>query len=372
MLNTIITFTPIYVCSIISILLALSLCSRWDRPRYRLLVFMITATFLYIGHFVFLNHITWAYPVFDTLYCYSNLAVFPLFLIYIESLVLKSPNRKHEIMYLVPAIICGVSIGLVYIILDAKEAIEYIDDIHLIIRIIFTLEIPIVLALGWRYITNYNQMVRNSYSNTEDKELSSIKPLLISFVAASLISFIMNFMQRDYFTGSLWMLAIPAFTFSTLFLLFGFVGLTQHYTVNNLEEGIDITEEPAIEQLTPDAEDRLASEIRRLMNEKKLFLQPNLKINDLAMMLNSNRNYIYHAINGKIGLSFSDYINQKRIEHAIYLIEHNPNMLLTDVANKSGFSSPSSFYRNFKTIAGCSPSDYQKKQDANNHCQHPA
>jgi AraC-like DNA-binding protein len=116
----------------------------------------------------------------------------------------------------------------------------------------------------------------------------------------------------------------------------------------------------------------MAAEIRKLMDEKRLFLQPNLKINDLAMMLNTNRNYIYNAINGEIGFSFSDYINQKRIEHAINLIDHNPNMLLTDVATKSGFSSASSFYRNFKTITGCSPSDYQKKQDANNHCQHPA
>ena len=159
-------------------------------------------------------------------------------------------------------------------------------------------------------------------------------------------------------------------------LLFGFVGLTQNIYTREIMEENAIMEKKEPEQdvipLTPEKEQIMAAEIRRLMDEERIFLHPNLKINDLAMMLNTNRNYIYHAINGIIGLSFSDFINQKRIEHAINLIDNNPNILLTDVATKSGFSSPSSFYRNFRAIAGCSPSDYQKKQDANNHCQHPA
>lgn len=386
MLYTIITSTPIYVCSILSILLILSLCTRWDRPRYRLLLFMVTATALYAGHFVFFNRMTSAIPISDTLYCYSNPAVFPLFLIYIESLVLKNPNRKHEILYLVPALFCGISAGLLYAMMGEEETNEFIGYhiygkqysgltgpalwlaiIHIIVKVIFTLEIPVILVMGWRYITNYNKMVRNSYSNTEDKVLSLIKPLLIAFVSASVISFISNFIGREYFSESVWLLAIPTFAFSALILLFGFVGLTQHYSINNLEEELDITDinsESAIE-LTQDAEDNLTKEIRRLMDEKQLFLQSNLKINDLALMLNTNRNYIYHAINGKIGVSFSDYINQKRIDYAVSLIESHPTMHLTEVAHKSGFSSPSSFYRNFKAIMGCSPSDYQKRRDAN-------
>ena len=105
----------------------------------------------------------------------------------------------------------------------------------------------------------------------------------------------------------------------------------------------------------------MAAEIRKLMDEKRLFLQPNLKINDLANMLNTNRNYIYNAINQGIGLSFAEYINKKRIEYAVQLIDQDREILLTDVAHKSGFSSPSAFYRNFKLYMDCSPSDYQKR-----------
>ena len=97
------------------------------------------------------------------------------------------------------------------------------------------------------------------------------------------------------------------------------------------------------------------------MDEKRLFLQPNLKINDLANMLNTNRNYIYNAINRGIGLSFAEYINKKRIEYAVQLIDQDREILLTDVAHQSGFSSPSAFYRNFKLYMDCTPSDYQKR-----------
>ena len=395
MLSTIITSAPIYVCSILSILLGLSLTIKWDRARFRLLLFMITATMFYICHFAFYHRSVSLVPITDTLYCFCYPAIFPFILIYIEGLVQKEPDYKRGLLYLLPAFACGISVGLVYATISKEDYSKFIDYhfyaqnyasltgsawwlviIHRAARIIYTLEIPFVLYFGWKYINEYNRMVENYYSNTEDKVVTFIKPLMIAFVAASTVSFFSNFANRNYFTESIWLLVIPALLFSSMILLFGFVGLTQNTYTRKIVEESALTEEEEPEQeiipLTPEKEHIMAAEIRKLMDEKHLFLQPNLKINDLASMLNTNRNYIYHAINGEIGLSFSDYINQKRIEHAINLIDHNPNMLLTDVATKSGFSSASSFYRNFKTIAGCSPSDYQKKQDANNHCQHPA
>ena len=84
-----------------------------------------------------------------------------------------------------------------------------------------------------------------------------------------------------------------------------------------------------------------------------------MKLEDLAKHLNTNRAYIYNVINTDMGMSFSEYINRKRIEHATRLIEQNPNLLLADIATMSGFSSISAFYRNFKLYKHCSPSEYQ-------------
>ena len=380
MLSTIISSTPIYVCSILSIQLALSLSVKWDRARFRLLLFMITATMLYIGHFAFYNRTESVAPVTDTLYCFSNPAIFPLILIYIEALVQKKPNYKRELLYLLPAFVCSVSAGFIYATISEESLEDFMNYhfyyqnynsltgaawwlviIHRAARVIFTLEIPFVLYFGWKYINEYNKMVENYYSNTEDKVVTFIKPLMIAFVATSIASFISNFVSRNYFTESIWLLAIPSLSFSALLLFTGFVGLTQNTYTREVVEETEEEPEQDIIPLTPEKEDIMASEIRRLMDEKRLFLQPNLKINDLANMLNTNRNYIYNAINRGIGLSFAEYINKKRIEYAVQLIDQDREILLTDVAHQSGFSSPSAFYRNFKLYMDCTPSDYQKR-----------
>ena len=380
MLSTIISSTPIYVCSIFSIQLALSLSVKWDRARFRLLLFMITATMLYIGHFAFYNRTESVAPVTDTLYCFSYPAIFPLILIYIEALVQKKPNYKRELLYLLPAFVCSVSAGFIYATISEESLEDFMNYhfyyqnynsltgaawwlviIHRAARVIFTLEIPFVLYFGWKYINEYNKMVENYYSNTKDKVVTFIKPLMIAFVATSIASFISNFVSRNYFAESVWLLAIPSLSFSVLLLFTGFVGLTQNTYTREVVEETEEEPEQDIIPLTPEKEDIMADEIRRLMDEKRLFLQPNLKINDLANMLNTNRNYIYNAINRGIGLSFAEYINKKRIEYAVQLIDQDREILLTDVAHQSGFSSPSAFYRNFKLYMDCTPSDYQKR-----------
>ena len=364
MLSTIITSTPIYVCSILSILLALSLSIKWDRARFRLLMFMITATMFYIGHFAFYNRTVSVMPVTDTLYCFSYPAIFPLILIYIEGLVQKDPSYKRALLYLLPAFACGISAGLIYATMSDEEFSEFIGY-HYYFQNYNSISGSAWWFFGWKYINDYNRMVENYYSNTEDKVVTFIKPLMIAFVATLTASFISNFLNRNYFTGSIWLLAIPALLFSSMILLFGFVGLTQNiYTRKIVEESAKMeAEEPEQEviPLTPEKEHIMAAEIRRLMDEKRLFLQPNLKINDLAHMLNTNRNYIYNAINRGIGLSFAEYVNKKRIEYAVRLIDQNREILLTDVAIKSGFASTSAFYRNFKLYMDCTPSDYQKR-----------
>ena len=363
MLYTIISSTPMYVCGTLIILLALSLCTKWDTARYRLLLFMLTSLILYIGNFAYFNHMESVIPITDTLYCYSLPACFPVFLMYIEALVLKDPGHKRGFLYILPAIICGLSAGFIYATKSGEELTWWVTAIHKCVRIIFTLQVPLVLYFGWKHISDYNKMVENYYADTDDKEVTLIKPLLISFVAASLISFTINLIGHDYFAESVWLLAIPSLSFSALLLFTGFVGLTQNTKTREVVEESDMPEETEqdIIPLTPEKEHIMAAEIRKLMDEKQLFLQPNLKINDLAKMLNTNRNYIYNAINQGIGLSFAEYINKKRIEYAVQLIEQDREILLTDVAHKSGFSSPSAFYRNFKLYMDCTPSDYQKR-----------
>lgn len=362
------------VCGILTVLLGLNLYSKWDKPRFALLLFMLTAALLYWGHSIYFYHQMKLITLSDTIYSFCNPAVFPLFFIYIEELTRRQTNHLRQFAYLLPSTVCCVAVGTLYALMDDAETHQFIDQhlyrndysslegmawwqglVHMVIKIIFALEIPPILVLSWRYIKQYNLTIENYYSNTEGKLLSKIHSLLILFTAAAFISFIFNIIGRYQFANSFWLLLLPSALFSTLLILIGHVGLHQQFTIKDIiaeEKDQDPRPSSTISQ------DKLSDSIKRLVVEERLYLQPNLKLDDLAKRLNTNRNYVYQAINIKMGVSFTYYINQKRIEYAVQQMEENPKALLTDIAQKSGFTSTSAFYRNFKTLIGCSPKEY--------------
>ena len=99
----------------------------------------------------------------------------------------------------------------------------------------------------------------------------------------------------------------------------------------------------------------LMSRITALMEERQLFLQPGLSLHDVAQALGTNVRYISDSINSSTGASFSDYVNGYRVRHAQALMHDRPGMPLSAVATESGFSSESTFFRNFKALTGKTP-----------------
>lgn len=66
------------------------------------------------------------------------------------------------------------------------------------------------------------------------------------------------------------------------------------------------------------------------------------------------------------GMSLSDYLNRRRIREAALLLEKT-DMTVTDAAMKSGFSSITTFNRVFKSIQGCTPSEFKKRANNRNY-----
>lgn len=85
-----------------------------------------------------------------------------------------------------------------------------------------------------------------------------------------------------------------------------------------------------------------------LIEGEKLYLQNDLKLDDVATLLGTNRTYLIYALNEGKGMPFKEYINRLRIAHAKKLMADSPNMPKSEVATLCGYSTPSSFYRNWK------------------------
>lgn len=86
-----------------------------------------------------------------------------------------------------------------------------------------------------------------------------------------------------------------------------------------------------------------------LVKDKKIFLENDLRLEQVTRELRTNRTYLLRALNEGKGMTFKEYINNLRIEYAERLMEENPSLTKTEVATMSGYNSLSSFYRNYNT-----------------------
>ena len=93
------------------------------------------------------------------------------------------------------------------------------------------------------------------------------------------------------------------------------------------------------------------------ISQERLYLRPDLKITDVAHLLHTNRTYVSRVLKEEMGTTFADFINRQRIEYACQLMEQQPQLPASEVARLSGFSSQSSFYRNYKHYMGHAPKD---------------
>ena len=99
-----------------------------------------------------------------------------------------------------------------------------------------------------------------------------------------------------------------------------------------------------------------------LMNQKKLFLTPELTLTMVAEELEIHPNTLSQVINTAEQKNFFDYINTLRIKEFKKRIADPDNQKYTflSLAYECGFNSKTSFNRNFKNLTGKSPSEYLK------------
>lgn len=103
------------------------------------------------------------------------------------------------------------------------------------------------------------------------------------------------------------------------------------------------------------------------MNTTKLYLDPQLTIDDLAGSLGCSRHHLSQAINEQLDQSFYDCVNYYRVEEAKLLLAEpdKASYKIASIAYDAGFNSISTFNDVFKKIAGLTPSQFRKQTEEN-------
>ena len=379
MITHLISIMPFMVC----IFWLATLVADYRHWQYRaniwLAVFMAVTAVLYASHFIFFNHVLSIIPLSDCIYTFANLAVYPLFYFYVNHLSSHKPiSRPRMAALLLPACICSVTVAVLYSLMSPEQThdfishflyhnelkssspiIEYQIITHIVARVCFAGLVIFSLLMSIRAIMSLNRIIQSNYTNLDGKETSPYVWLLILMATASIVGFIANALGKHLFADNNLVLLIPAIIFSSILYTIGFLGFKMRFSIKDIiNDDIIITSE------TDDntSIDKIREQIQDIMRQEKLFLQPNLKINDIAQLIGTNRHYIYQAINGQMGASFNDFINKQRIDYALQLMKDKPNLTINEVALQSGFTSQASFYRNFKKFVGTSPRTFLTPQ----------
>lgn len=84
---------------------------------------------------------------------------------------------------------------------------------------------------------------------------------------------------------------------------------------------------------------------------------PDLGVADFAQEIGMSRSAFYVQMKKEFGCTPNNYITEKKILHSVQLLRNNPELNISEVAYRSGFSDPKYFSRCFKKIKGCTPTE---------------
>lgn len=85
-----------------------------------------------------------------------------------------------------------------------------------------------------------------------------------------------------------------------------------------------------------------------------------ITLTEAAKKLQVPARQLSNAVNYCYGNSFSQFLNDRRVEEAKSIMSEQPELSVVDVSYNAGFSSKSNFNKEFKRVTGLAPSQYKE------------
>lgn len=385
MLYSLLASAPMFTCAFWTLTLAVDVNHR-TRARNMLTVFMFVATVHFLGQAVYCYHDYRLTANYDSIYTFATALVFPVYYLYLRTLTDSQKLNLKSLWVLIPSILIFVSYLTVFLMMSAEEAdifcrhILYkepttaelttlinIQRINVIIlAVVFNIQIPFVAWFGTKRIVKYRRQLSEYYSNPDEKLIAPVKSLMYCFIITAVASIAFNSIGRHFFTqNSIGWVWVASAGFVSLLYSVGFVGFRQYFSIDDMVKDIDTSDKDEIvsddlsELENPDRMKILEKKLVKTIEEKELYLKPDLRISDVAVHLCTNRAYVSRIVNQQLNLSFSDFINKYRVEYAKNLLKTNPKINNDDLAASSGFGSVLSLQRAFQQFEGVSLKEYR-------------
>lgn len=290
----------------------------------------------------------------------------PLLYFYTRSNVFKeSKLTKKDMLHFFPFILSFLAFIFIYhqhndsykltFLYQSKSQNGFTSIASSVVVFVFIL---LYIVASFRLLSWHKDYLEKNYSQTDKLSLHWLSYVLYGFltiIGLSIFAQIGSFYQFNDFTLVLLVLL--------LFVMLGFVIMSIFKGLQNSQVFMLSEEIPQKTEAKPLTEEQqeIKKRIVKVMESKQVFLNPELKLDDLSKALNLPQRQVSEVINQGFGKSFFDLINANRISYVQQQILENSDTKKTilEFMYEAGFNSKSSFNTAFKKHTGKTPTQWK-------------
>lgn len=118
---------------------------------------------------------------------------------------------------------------------------------------------------------------------------------------------------------------------------------------------------------TESTEEWISRRLSELFDQEHIYREFELRIEDVAMRIGTNRTYLSKVLNQKFGCNFFRFVNQYRLKEACELLQ-STSMPVCRVADKVGYKNINTFNSCFREHFGLSPKQWKRDNSEEQEC----
>jgi len=362
-----------YICAIsigcfVSVMLFFS-ANRQFKANLYLGLFVLSFSLLQIWDLLIQTRLLIYFPHMILVVNPLIFALGPFMFLYITSLIEINWQFKLKTLYhFIPAI-------LIYLIfmpgffMSTENKVLIISQLFqngkvIIPPIIFqmaTAHCLIYMIYSFFKLNRHNQIIRKKIGNNILYDINRLKTLFFFIFMLWTV-----FIFRVIFYANLFR-DIGAVLTICMICLIGYFGYIRAIQKNISSESKKLmTGNPkrkyATSPLTTETSMIAIKKLFALMEKEKLYLNNNLKLNDVANKMNLPMYFISQIINEQLGKNFYDFVNDFRVNEAKKRIadKNFDHITILAIGFDSGFNSKTAFYSAFKKVTGVTPSVFKQ------------
>lgn len=272
-------------------------------------------------------------------------------------------RTKHLIPFFLALFLFSIPVAY-YTRVNGSSTLDAIPIYAFGVPVMGIVSVMIYLRLLFKKMRKYGVLVKNHFASMETRDLAWLKRWLqgilifiVLDIALSTISIMAEELHELLFLNVAYLFGLIVYV--------GYSGIQQSPVFISLVEYDPVPDKVKKKSKPIDTsrgnKNPLEQQLISLFEEKKVYLDENLSLTDVASALDESPKKITELLNADMQTNFYAFVNHFRVEAFKTKLnsETSQNKTFLGLAYESGFKSKATFNRAFKEITGMTPKAYQ-------------